>query len=152
MRTAVSFVFAPDVALDEMDMAEEVLVAVMVLRDHRSYDPLEPGHQFSLDLDLIEVESPPAGPGRGRAQRGKPRSYLTERAVWLGGWVAGFRSKPSGWCCPIQSIHVVSGLHNLQEHERVAIAVERASRTGPSPAPRAARRPPLCSRCFCHFG
>jgi len=27
-------------------------------------------------------------------------------------------------------VHVISGLHNLQEHERVAIAVERASRTG----------------------
>ncbi len=28
-----------------------------------------------------------------------------------------------------QTVHMISGLHNLQEHERVAIAVERASRT-----------------------
>jgi hypothetical protein len=53
VRTAVSYVFAPDVALDEMDMAEEVLVAVMVLRDHRSFDPLEPGHQVFLLFLLL---------------------------------------------------------------------------------------------------
>lgn len=52
-------------------------------------------------------------------------------AGWLGGWV---QEQAKRLVLPDQSIHVVSGLHNLQEHERVAIAVERASRTGPSPS------------------
>lgn len=92
VRTAVSFVFAPDIALDEMDTTEEVLVALIVLRDHRSYNPLEPGHEFSLELDVLEEQ-------------------IQRLAL------------------PEQKIHMISGLHNLQEHERVAIAVERASRT-----------------------
>ncbi len=44
------------VALGEMDILEQVLVAVIVLRDHRTYNPLEPGHEFSLDLHAIEAQ------------------------------------------------------------------------------------------------
>ena len=39
-----------------MDILEQVLVAVIVLRDHRTYNPLEPGHEFSLDLNAIEAQ------------------------------------------------------------------------------------------------
>ena len=56
VRTAVTYVFSPDVALDEMDMSDDVLVAVIVLRDHRLYNPLEPGHEFSLQLEKIQEQ------------------------------------------------------------------------------------------------
>lgn len=56
VRTAVTYVFAPDVALDEMDMSDDVLVAVIVLRDHRLYNPLEAGHEFSLQLDKVQEQ------------------------------------------------------------------------------------------------
>mmetsp|Transcript_42427 Transcript_42427/g.133643 ORF Transcript_42427/g.133643 Transcript_42427/m.133643 type:complete len:847 (-) Transcript_42427:38-2578(-) len=95
VQSAVSHLFVPDVLLDELDGSEEVLVALMVLRDHRNFNPLEEGHAFSIDVKGIEEE-------------------VKRLAL------------------PDQTIHFVSGLHNLQEHERVAIAVEKATRTDTS--------------------
>lgn len=92
IRSAISHLFAPDVLLDEIDLSEQVLVAVMVLRDHNQFDPLQPGHEYSMDTELIKAQ--------------------VERLA-----------------LPDQPIHLVFGLHNLQEHERVAIAVEKSSRT-----------------------
>ena len=31
-------------------------MALIVLRDHRNFDPLEPGHAFSLDVGAIEEQ------------------------------------------------------------------------------------------------
>lgn len=95
VRSAVANVFVPDLAIDQADYSEEVLVALIVLRDHRNFDPLEPGHAFSLDVATIE-----------------------EQVMLL--------------ALPEQPVHFVAGLHNLQEHERVAIAVARASRADTS--------------------
>ena len=40
--SAVRFVFAPDIQFDELDFSEKVLVPILVFRNHRMYDPLEP--------------------------------------------------------------------------------------------------------------
>jgi hypothetical protein len=34
----------------------QVLVPIMVLRDHRQFNPLEPGHVFSLDVEKIKEQ------------------------------------------------------------------------------------------------
>lgn len=51
--SAVRFVFAPDIQFDELDFSEKVLVPILVFRNHRMYDPLEAGSEFSLDVDAI---------------------------------------------------------------------------------------------------
>jgi hypothetical protein len=33
-----------------------VLVPIIVLRDHRKFNPLEPGHVFSLDVEKIKEQ------------------------------------------------------------------------------------------------
>ena len=48
--SAVRFVFAPDIQFDELDFSEKVLVPILVFRNHRMYDPLEP---VSLILRIL---------------------------------------------------------------------------------------------------
>jgi hypothetical protein len=92
VRSAVRHLFAPDILFDQLDSSDEILVAIIVLRDHRIFDPLAPGHTFSIDVSKIEEQ-------------------VKRLAL------------------PDQQIQVVSGVHNLQEHERIAIAVERSVRS-----------------------
>lgn len=54
--SAVRFVFAPDIQFDELDFSEKVLVPILVFRNHRMYDPLEPGSDFSIDVDAIRSQ------------------------------------------------------------------------------------------------
>ena len=53
--SAVRFVFAPDIRFDELDFSEKVLVPILVFRNHRLYDPLEPGTDFSIDIEGVKM-------------------------------------------------------------------------------------------------
>eukprot|EP00899_Mesostigma_viride_P009408 jgi/Mesvir1/18469/Mv14320-RA.1 len=53
---AVQHLFAPDIRIQTLDFAHRVLVPIMVLRNHHDFNPLTPGHEFSVDLAAVEKE------------------------------------------------------------------------------------------------
>lgn len=87
--SAVQHLFAPDVRVETLDFAQRVLVPVIVLRDHKLFNPLVPGSAHSLDVAALEMEA------RKMVQAG-------------------------------QELVVVSGVHNLHDHEHLALAIGRA--------------------------
>ena len=46
-------------------MAHRVLLPILVLRNHAEYDPLQPGHNHSLDIAAIVKEVGGGGQGGG---------------------------------------------------------------------------------------
>jgi hypothetical protein len=58
VRSGVRHVLAPDVAggAGDVRLGESVLVPVVVLRDHAGFDPLQPGHPFSIDTAALQRE------------------------------------------------------------------------------------------------
>ncbi|KAK3236360.1 hypothetical protein CYMTET_53494 [Cymbomonas tetramitiformis] len=57
VMSAVQHLFAPDVRAENLDFAQRVLMPVIVLRNHHDFNPLNPGHAHSIDLDLLEHQA-----------------------------------------------------------------------------------------------
>ena len=57
LTTAIRHVIVPDARSCELpDFTETLLVPLIVLRDHRAWDPLKPGHAHSLDVAALEAQ------------------------------------------------------------------------------------------------
>ena len=54
LLSAVRSLIAPDVATCELDDFETLIVPIIVLADHDRFDPLQPGHAHSLDLQRLQ--------------------------------------------------------------------------------------------------
>mmetsp|Transcript_26422 Transcript_26422/g.43263 ORF Transcript_26422/g.43263 Transcript_26422/m.43263 type:complete len:856 (-) Transcript_26422:916-3483(-) len=54
--SAVKYLFVPDTRFDVLELAEKVLVPIIVLRNHQDFDPLQPGTPFYVDVANIEAE------------------------------------------------------------------------------------------------
>lgn len=88
VHSAVAHVFVPDVQFDELDFSEKVLVPIIVFQDHRMFDPLAPGHAFSVDVEKIRTEvQRMALPGQVGARCGGRDATLCEcRGGSVLGW------------------------------------------------------------------
>ncbi|GJP77636.1 hypothetical protein CLOP_g7994 [Closterium sp. NIES-67] len=91
VSSAVEHLFSPDVRFLNVDVSHRVLVAVIVLSNHRLFNPLAPGHAHSVNLHHLEAQI-------------------------------------TGMLAPGQEVVLVSGWHSLHDHERLAMAVEKAIR------------------------
>ena len=56
LLSAVRHVIAPDLHACALPDFDELVVPVLALRNHALYDPLQPGHAFSLDLARLGVQ------------------------------------------------------------------------------------------------
>jgi len=91
--SAVRHVFVPGVRHSVYDRSEKILLALVVLCNHKEFDPLTPGHKHSLDTGAIE-------------------------------------SAAKALALPGQVVTMISGMHNIHEHEQLAVGVHRALRRG----------------------
>ncbi|CAI5467669.1 unnamed protein product [Closterium sp. Yama58-4] len=56
VSSAVEHLFSPDVRFLNVDVSHRVLVAVIVLSNHRHFNPLAPGHAHSINLHQLEAQ------------------------------------------------------------------------------------------------
>ncbi|GAM23962.1 hypothetical protein SAMD00019534_071370 [Acytostelium subglobosum LB1] len=54
--SAVQHVILPDSKYNLIPLYQKVLIPILIFRDHNDYDPLDPGHETSIEIDLIKKE------------------------------------------------------------------------------------------------
>mmetsp|Transcript_23572 Transcript_23572/g.44947 ORF Transcript_23572/g.44947 Transcript_23572/m.44947 type:complete len:514 (-) Transcript_23572:2007-3548(-) len=55
--SSIKHLFVPDIRMETSDLAQRILVPIILLRNHDLFNPLVPGHAHSIDLFRIKYET-----------------------------------------------------------------------------------------------
>ena len=99
LLSAVRHVIAPDLHACALPDFDELVVPVLALRNHALYDPLQPGHAFSLDLARLGVQLRklllPGAPMLRLEHLTRRYCYLSPTILPAQGWGAPLRDDPT---------------------------------------------------------
>ncbi|PKU59342.1 uncharacterized protein LOC110102055 isoform X1 [Dendrobium catenatum] len=56
VSTTIEHVIAPDIRYETVDLTTRLLIPIIILQNHNRYNILQPGHNYSIDIQAIEQE------------------------------------------------------------------------------------------------